>query len=110
MAKLALLSLMAVFRDILPGYRIRPLTPAELQVTVTKEVQRMRDYEMALLKAFQAYLQLLRRIAGAASAPAAHQRCALLGGAAALPGALCDPLRDVHMRLLLCKGEVSMPS
>jgi hypothetical protein len=32
-ARLALLSLLAVFRDLLPGYRIRSLTEEEQQVS-----------------------------------------------------------------------------
>lgn len=67
--------MMTVFRDVLPGYKIRKLTDAELEVKVTKGVQRTRDYEMTLLKAFQAYLKLLRSIASNAAAPLAHARC-----------------------------------
>ena len=72
--------MLTVFRDILPGYKIRKLTDAELQVTVTKGVQKIRDYESTLLKAFQAYLKLLRSVVtgGAAAAPV-HRRCARSG-------------------------------
>ena len=76
-SRLALLSLMAIFRDILPGYKIRKLTDAELAGTVTKGVQKMRDFEATLLKAFQAYLKLARSIATSATAPTKHQRCAV---------------------------------
>ena len=43
---------------------------------VTKGVQKTRDFEMTLLKAFQAYLKLLRSIATSETAPLAHGRCA----------------------------------
>jgi nucleolar complex protein 3 len=76
-SRLALLSMMAVFRDILPAYKIRKLTEQELQVKVTKGVQQMRDYEATLLKAFQAYLKLLRSVATSGGAPRAHRRQAL---------------------------------
>ncbi|GLI63195.1 hypothetical protein VaNZ11_006093 [Volvox africanus] len=58
-SRLALLSLFAVFKDILPGYRIRPPTEKELEVKVSKEVAKLREYEQALLKSYQTYLRSL---------------------------------------------------
>lgn len=60
-ARLAVLSLLAIFQDILPGYRIRLPTEAEASVRVTKEVKATWDYERKLLQAYQRYLQLLER-------------------------------------------------
>ncbi|EFJ11960.1 hypothetical protein SELMODRAFT_125068, partial [Selaginella moellendorffii] len=57
----AMLSLMAIFRDILPGYRIRPPTEKELEMKVSKEVKQTRDYEATLLKCYQGYVQTLIR-------------------------------------------------
>ncbi|KAJ3126073.1 Nucleolar complex protein 3 [Physocladia obscura] len=57
--KLGLLSQLTVFRDIIPGYRIRPLTDAEKAVTVTKDVRKIRDFEEGLLSHYQYYLQQL---------------------------------------------------
>lgn len=57
--KLALLSELAVFKDIAPGYRIRPLTDAEKTAKVTKDVLRQRDYEETLLSLYQTYLKTL---------------------------------------------------
>ncbi|KAJ3174945.1 Nucleolar complex protein 3 [Geranomyces variabilis] len=57
--KLALLTQLAVYKDIIPGYRIRQLTEAELAVKVTKEVKKLRQYEETLLSNYQAYLQVL---------------------------------------------------
>ena len=48
-----MLSLAAVFRDILPGYRVRLPTEKELAMPVSKEVKKVRDYESALLRAYQ---------------------------------------------------------
>jgi nucleolar complex protein 3 len=60
-ARLALLSLVAIYQDILPSYRIRLPTPAETSVKVSKETKQMWDYERALLTSYQAYLKLLER-------------------------------------------------
>lgn len=62
-ASLALLSSMAVFKDILPGYRIRLPTEKELEVVVSKDVRKLRDFETALLKHYQKYVQTLIRAA-----------------------------------------------
>nr|KAJ3419515.1 hypothetical protein HK105_006854 [Polyrhizophydium stewartii] len=59
--KLALLTQLAVFKDIIPGYRIRKLTEKELSVQVSKEVKRLRNYEEALLFNYQAFLQQLEQ-------------------------------------------------
>lgn len=58
-SRLALLSGLAVYRDVLPGYRIRPPTEAELGMRVSREVQALRDHEAALLRGYQAYLRRL---------------------------------------------------
>ncbi len=52
--RLAMLSLAAVFKDILPGYKIRPPTDKELAMPVSKEVKKLRNYESGLLRAYQA--------------------------------------------------------
>ncbi|XP_028788879.1 nucleolar complex protein 3 homolog [Neltuma alba] len=57
--KLGLLSLLAVFKDIIPGYRIRLPTEKELEMKVSKTVRKMRYYESTLLSAYKAYLQRL---------------------------------------------------
>lgn len=50
---LALLSQYAVFKDILPSYRIRIPTAAEMATKVSKDVHRVRAQEAALLRAYQ---------------------------------------------------------
>ncbi|WVZ86416.1 hypothetical protein U9M48_033198 [Paspalum notatum var. saurae] len=46
--KLGLMSLLAVFKDIIPSYRIRQLTEKELTVEVSNEVKKTRYYEYTL--------------------------------------------------------------
>ncbi|KAL7516601.1 hypothetical protein ACHAWX_001599 [Stephanocyclus meneghinianus] len=60
-ARLAMLSLLAIFQDILPSYRIRLPTEAEMAVRVSKEIKQTWDYERKLLQVYQKYLQLLER-------------------------------------------------
>ncbi|BFG37750.1 hypothetical protein CerSpe_240240 [Prunus speciosa] len=57
--KLGLLSLLAVFKDLIPGYWIRLPTEKELEMKVSKDVKKMRLYESTLLSVYKAYLQKL---------------------------------------------------
>lgn len=57
--KLGLLSMLAVFKDIIPGYRIRLPTEKELEMKVSKDVKKMRYYESTLLNAYKEYLKKL---------------------------------------------------
>jgi len=102
-AALAQLSLVAVFKDVVPAYRIRPPTEEELAVKVSKDVLKLRQYEQGLLQCYQSFLKLLlaetqraesrereRVAAGAQSSrpPAAGASCVALSCLGALLGAL----------------------
>ncbi|KAL7088307.1 hypothetical protein ACP275_13G120100 [Erythranthe tilingii] len=56
---LGLKSLVAVFKDIIPGYRIRLPTEKEQEMKVSKDVKKMRFFESTLLSAYKAYVQKL---------------------------------------------------
>jgi hypothetical protein len=60
--ELAMLSCVLVFKDIIPGYRIRALTAAEKDAQVKKETKRLRDYENAILGAYQQFLNILHKM------------------------------------------------
>ncbi|KAG6832386.1 hypothetical protein H0H92_002654 [Tricholoma furcatifolium] len=57
--KLAMLSQLAVFKDIIPGYRIRSLTDKEKSEKVSQIVARTRDWEQGLVTVYQTYLRSL---------------------------------------------------
>ena len=50
---MAMLSATAVFRDVAPGYPIRPPTDKELGMPVSKDVKATRDFEAGLLRCYQ---------------------------------------------------------
>lgn len=60
--KLAMVALMAVYKDVIPGYRIRPLTTEEEKVKVSKDVKKLRSFEQGILSGYQVYLQKLMEI------------------------------------------------
>ncbi|KAF9582094.1 hypothetical protein BGW38_000649 [Lunasporangiospora selenospora] len=60
--KLAMLTQLAVYKDILPGYRIRTLSDKEMDVKVSKDVSKLRDYEQSLLQNYQNYLLSLEKV------------------------------------------------
>ncbi|KAJ8594323.1 nucleolar complex-associated protein 3 [Rhizopogon salebrosus TDB-379] len=57
--KLAILSQLAVFKDIIPGYRIRALTEKEKTEKVSQMVARTREWEQGLVAVYQNYLRSL---------------------------------------------------
>jgi len=63
-ARLAALSMVLVFKDVCPGYRIRPPTPKELAMKVSKETQKLRDFEAGLLKMYGNFVRVLVRCGG----------------------------------------------
>ncbi|BFZ54253.1 hypothetical protein PYCC9005_001286 [Savitreella phatthalungensis] len=60
--RFALLTLASVFKDCIPGYRIRPLTEAEQKEKVTKEVRRLRTFEQGLLYEYHRLVQRLTEL------------------------------------------------
>lgn len=62
--RLSLMSLLAVFKDILPGYKIKVKDDEEDKLDsqgkmLSKEVKQLRTYERELLKSYQSYLKIL---------------------------------------------------
>ncbi|CAK5277429.1 unnamed protein product, partial [Mycena citricolor] len=57
--KLAILSQLAVFKDIIPGYRIRALSDKEKAEKVSQMVARTREWEQGLVVVYQNYLRAL---------------------------------------------------
>ena len=55
--KLALASQMAVYRDVIPGYRIRSNSAANAESNVSKDVRKLRNFEQSLVSAYQVYLR-----------------------------------------------------
>ncbi|KAI9796638.1 MAG: hypothetical protein M1833_006078 [Piccolia ochrophora] len=61
--KLALLTQLAVYKDIIPGYRIRPFTEEEMGAKLSREVRRLRAFEQSLVAGYQTYLRDLAKLA-----------------------------------------------
>ncbi|KAJ5506729.1 Nucleolar complex-associated protein 3 [Penicillium expansum] len=57
--KLALASQAALYKDVIPGYRIRPLSEEDQTGRVSKEVRKLRDFEQSLVSGYRAYVQKL---------------------------------------------------
>ncbi|XP_061562424.1 nucleolar complex protein 3 homolog isoform X1 [Phycodurus eques] len=59
--KLVMVTLMEIFKDIAPTYKIRPLTAAEKATKVKKETQQLREFEEGLLSQYKFYLEDLEQ-------------------------------------------------
>ncbi|KAL4883474.1 nucleolar complex-associated protein-domain-containing protein [Aspergillus karnatakaensis] len=57
--KLALASQAAVYKDVIPGYRIRPLSEEETTAKVSKDVRKLRNFEQSLVSGYKHYVQTL---------------------------------------------------
>jgi len=72
--KLVILSECAVYKDIIPGYRIRIPTEKEQKVRLSKEVRALREYEATLLSSYQKYLQYLESIIKSPPSPSPGEK------------------------------------
>ncbi|EPB79894.1 hypothetical protein ANCCEY_00960 [Ancylostoma ceylanicum] len=62
--KLALVSMLQVLIDIIPGYSIRELTAEEKQQKVKKETKKLQTYEESLLRYYLKFLQFCEKMTG----------------------------------------------
>lgn len=61
--KLALATQLAVYKDVIPGYRIRPLSAEDMETKVSKEVKKLRAFEQSLVTGYQGYIKELAKLA-----------------------------------------------
>ncbi|KOS18908.1 Nucleolar complex-associated protein 3 [Escovopsis weberi] len=71
---LALLTQMSVYKDIIPGYRIRPATEDGPKEKLSKEVRTLRQFEQALVSGYQNYIKELARCTKAETKPLRGRR------------------------------------
>lgn len=60
---LTLMTQMTVYKDVIPGYRIRPLPEDARKEKLSKEVRQLRSYEQSLVAGYQAYVKELAKCA-----------------------------------------------
>lgn len=110
-SKLAILAMMAVYKSVIPGYRIRPLTEAEEKVKVTKEVKKLRLFEQGILSGYQQYLKKLGELLRRSRKPDAPPSAAGVGRAAATAAAgLLTSVPHFNFRSELLKLVVEVVS
>ncbi|CAF9934150.1 MAG: hypothetical protein ALECFALPRED_005866 [Alectoria fallacina] len=63
--KLGLATQLAVYKDVIPGYRIRPIAEIDQTEKVSKDVRRLRAFEQSLISSYQAYIKDLAKCAKA---------------------------------------------
>lgn len=75
--KLALATQLAVYKDVIPGYRIRPLGELDLTEKVSMEVRRLRTFEQGLVSSYQNYIKELAKRAKSSSGDVAEAAASL---------------------------------
>ncbi|KAF1938084.1 nucleolar complex-associated protein 3 [Clathrospora elynae] len=61
--KLALATQVSIFKDIIPGYRIRPLSEEKMQEKISKDVKKLRQFEQKLVSGYETYVKYLAKLA-----------------------------------------------
>lgn len=61
--KLSIATQLAVYKDVIPGYRIRPIGESDMAEKLSKDVRRLRGFEQALVSSYQAYIKELTKYA-----------------------------------------------
>ncbi|KAI4290137.1 MAG: hypothetical protein L6R35_000594 [Caloplaca aegaea] len=59
--RLGLATQLAVYKDVIPGYRIRPHEEVNKDEKVSKDVRRLRSFEQALVSGYQNYVKELAK-------------------------------------------------
>ncbi|KAJ4304380.1 hypothetical protein N0V88_001993 [Collariella sp. IMI 366227] len=57
--KLCIVTQMTVYKDVIPGYRIRPASEDPAGEKLSKDVKTLRTYEQALVTGYQGYIKAL---------------------------------------------------
>ncbi|KAI9853004.1 MAG: hypothetical protein M1838_002783 [Thelocarpon superellum] len=96
--KLALATQLAVYQDVIPGYRIRPLGEDDGTVKVSKDVRRLRTYEQALVGGYQGYVRDLARLSKAGREGSSEDAQALARVAIACACALVTAVPHFNFR------------
>ena len=60
--KLGIVTQLAVYQDVIPGYRIRPIAEANVAEKLSKEVRKIRTFEQTLLTSYRTFVGLLERL------------------------------------------------
>ena len=61
--KLAFATQVAVYKDVIPGYRIRNYNDEDLGAKVSKDVRKTRQYEQSLISGYRAFISQLADVA-----------------------------------------------
>lgn len=60
--KILLLAMVPIYKNLIPGYRIRELTESEKTQKLSKDVKRLRNFEESLVTNYRAYIDTLKNL------------------------------------------------
>ena len=101
--KLGLATQLAVYKDVIPGYRIRPMAEMDQTEKVSKDVKRLRAFEQSLVSSYQAYIKDLATCAKARKEPASEAASQVRQVAIACTCALLNAVPHFNFRGELLK-------
>jgi nucleolar complex protein 3 len=101
--KLALVTQLSVYKDLIPGYRIRPHIDENKTEKVSKEVRKLRAYEQALVSGYQNYIRSLATQAKQSGARSSEDAASLASVAISCACALLTSVPHFNFRSELIK-------
>ncbi|KAI9723410.1 MAG: hypothetical protein M1812_001294 [Candelaria pacifica] len=104
--KLALATQLAVFKDVIPGYRIRPVAEDEMKEKLSREVRHLRNFEQALVSSYQGYVRELGVLAKAGRGTSSEEKASLASVAISCACALLIAVPHFNFRGELLKTLV----
>jgi len=99
--KLALATQLTVYKDAIPGYRIRPIAEVDQPEKVSKDVRRLRAFEQTLVGSYQAYIKVLASCAKPAKSKQSEAAASVTSVAISCACALLQAVSHFNFR-----GEV----
>lgn len=96
--KLAMVAQVAVFKDIIPGYRIRPLTDEDQKAKLSRDVKRLRTFEQTLVGCYRDFVTGLGRTIKAGSKNPTPAQISIANTAISCACALLDSVAHFNFR------------
>ncbi|KAK4691110.1 nucleolar complex protein 3, partial [Lecanoromycetidae sp. Uapishka_2] len=101
--RLALVTQLAVYKDAIPGYRIRPIAEVDQTEKVSKDVRRLRAFEQTLVSSYQAYINDLSSCAKPTKAAQTEAEASVVSVALSCACALLQAVPHFNFRGELLK-------
>ncbi|KAF4553268.1 putative nucleolar complex-associated protein [Elsinoe fawcettii] len=96
--KLAMATQLAVYKDIIPGYRIRALSDDDMKAKLSKDVKKLRIFEQTLVSCYREYVHGLAKTIKLAAESRSEDKVSIASTAMACVCTLLDSVPHFNFR------------